>query len=330
MGRSFLIIQTAFTGDAILLTSLLEKLHETNPDIILDILVRKGNETLFSNHPFVRETLVWDKKKNKYKNLFKTLKEIRKRKYDVVVNLQRFTSTGIITAFSAAREKIGFNKNPLSFLFTKKIKHLVKKGLHEIDRNQAMIADYTKGRAVRPRLYPSTADFMTVQKLKHSRYITIAPVSAWLTKTFPAYKWIELIKNFSIISPGIQFYLIGSNEEYKLAEIIRIKSEETNIINLCGSLSFLESAALMKDAEMNYVNDSAPLHLAGAMNAPVTVVYCSTVPDFGFGPLSDNSRIIETKLKLNCRPCGLHGYKECPLTHFKCAHSINIIEAISL
>ena len=330
MGRSFLIIQTAFTGDAILLTSLLEKLHETDPDIILDILVRKGNETLFSNHPFVRETLVWDKKKNKYKNLFKTLKEIRKRKYDVVVNLQRFTSTGILTAFSAAREKIGFNKNPLSFLFTKKIKHLVKKGLHEIDRNQEMISYYTKGRAVRPRLYPSTADFMTVQKLKHSHYVTIAPVSAWNTKTFPAYKWIELIKNFSIISPGIQFYLLGSNEEYKLAEIIRIKSKENNIINLCGSLSFLESAALMKDAVMNYVNDSAPLHLAGAMNAPVTVVYCSTVPDFGFGPLSDNSRIIETKLILNCRPCGLHGYKECPLTHFKCAHSINIIEAISL
>ena len=85
----------------------------------------------------------------------------------------------------------------------------------------------------------------------------------------------------------------------------------------------------MKDAEMNYVNDSAPLHLASAMNAPVTVVYCSTIPDFGFGPLSDNSRIIETKINLNCRPCGLHGYKECPLTHFKCAHSIDIIEAIS-
>ena len=84
----------------------------------------------------------------------------------------------------------------------------------------------------------------------------------------------------------------------------------------------------MKDAEMNYVNDSAPLHLAGAMNASVTVIYCSTVPDFGFGPLSDNSRIVETKIKLNCRPCGLHGYRECPLTHFKCAHSIKIEEVV--
>ncbi len=330
MSQSFLIIQTAFTGDAILLTSLTEKLHETNPEYKIDVLVRKGNESLFSNHPYVREILIWDKKKNKYNNLFKILKEIRKRKYDVIVNLQRYASTGILTAFSLAKDKIGFNKNPLSFLFTKQIKHEVKNGLHEIDRNQVMIEKYTKGKASRPRLYPSAIDFNKVEKYKNNSFITIAPVSAWFTKTLPAYKWIELIKNYNIRFPGIQCYLLGSNDEFNLAEIIRLKSEEKNIINLCGSLSFLESAALMKNAEMNYVNDSAPLHLAGAMNAPVTVVYCSTVPDFGFGPLSDKSKIIETKIKLNCRPCGLHGYKECPLTHFKCAHSINIEEAISL
>ena len=169
MSRSFLIIQTAYTGDAILLTSLLEKLYKTDPEIKLDILVRKGNESLFINHPFAREILVWDKKKNKYLNLFKTLTEIRKRKYDVVVNLQRFSSTGILTAFSSAKETIGFNKNPLSFLFSKKIKHLVKDGLHEIDRNQLLINNYSDGIPERPRLYPSSSDFMTVEKLKHGR-----------------------------------------------------------------------------------------------------------------------------------------------------------------
>jgi ADP-heptose:LPS heptosyltransferase len=45
----------------------------------------------------------------------------------------------------------------------------------------------------------------------------------------------------------------------------------------------------MKDAAMNYVNDSAPMHFASAVNAPVTAVYCSTIPAFGFGPLSDRS-----------------------------------------
>jgi len=91
---------------------------------------------------------------------------------------------------------------------------------------------------------------------------------------------------------------------------------------LSGKLTFMQSAALMRDAVMNFVNDSAPQHFASAMNAPVTAIFCSTVPAFGFGPLSDNSAIIETDEKLSCKPCGLHGFKSCPEKHFKCALTI--------
>lgn len=63
----------------------------------------------------------------------------------------------------------------------------------------------------------------------------------------------------------------------------------------------------MHDAQMNYVNDSAPMHLASAMNAPTAAIFCSTIPEFGFGPLSDDSRVIQIQKPLACRPCGLHG-----------------------
>ena len=74
--------------------------------------------------------------------------------------------------------------------------------------------------------------------------------------------------------------------------------------------------------KLNFVNDSAPMHLASSVNAPVTAIFCSTVTSFGFGPLSDNSVVLETDEKLDCRPCGLHGLRECPEKHFKCAISI--------
>ena len=62
------------------------------------------------------------------------------------------------------------------------------------------------------------------------------------------------------------------------------------------------------------------------MNAPVTVFFCSTVPEFGFGPLSDKTTIIQVKEQLDCRPCGLHGYKSCPKGHFKCGNEIDLTE----
>ena len=88
-------------------------------------------------------------------------------------------------------------------------------------------------------------------------------------------------------------------------------------------------AALMEGAAMNYVNDSAPLHIASAMNAPVTAVFCSTVPAFGFGPLRENGRVVETTEKLDCRPCGLHGHRACPKGHFRCALGIGVEQVVA-
>ena len=86
--QKFLLIQTAFTGDVVLATALIEKLNRFFPGAQIDFLVRKGNEGLLCNHPFLHEVLVWNKKENKRKNLFGLLKKIRGNKYDTIINMQ--------------------------------------------------------------------------------------------------------------------------------------------------------------------------------------------------------------------------------------------------
>jgi heptosyltransferase-2 len=312
-----LIIQTAFIGDVILATALVEKLSAFSSDAQIDFLLRKGNETILANNPHIREILIWDKKNGKYRNLRQMLKRIRSRKYDVVVNVQRFISTGVLAAFSGAKRIIGFEKNPLSFLFTNKVKHVIgskEHPVHEVQRNLALISELTDGSMVRPKVYPSEKDFQQVKT--EGSYVTMAPASVWFTKQLPVPKWLEAI---ALLPAEVSVYLIGGREDIPLCEAIRRSSGRDNVFNLAGRLSLMESAALMKNALMNIVNDSAPLHLASAVNAPVTAVFCSTIPTFGFGPLSDQSTIIETKLALDCRPCGLHGFRRCPKGHFRCA-----------
>jgi heptosyltransferase-2 len=97
--QKFLVIQTAFIGDVVLATGLIEKLHQHFPEASIDFLVRKGNESLLTNHPFLHEVLVWDKRERKQVNLLKMLGRIRRNKYDKVINVQRFAATGILTAF---------------------------------------------------------------------------------------------------------------------------------------------------------------------------------------------------------------------------------------
>jgi heptosyltransferase-2 len=321
--KKFLIIQTAFIGDVVLATAVAEKLHEYFPGASIDFMLRKGNESLLEEHPYIRKILVWDKKREKYSGLFRLLKTVRKEEYDEVINMQRFGSTGFLTAFSGARHTSGFDKNPFSFLFSRKVPHEITamgQPLHEVDRNQLLIAHITGPQAAKPRLYPNKVALETVAPYKQRPYICIAPASVWFTKQYPKEKWISFLK---ALPATLQVYIIGAPGDAVLAdEITREAGSGTNIISLCGKLSLLQSAALQLDARMNYVNDSGPLHFASAVNAPVTAIYCSTVPSFGFGPLSDQRFIVETPIPLNCRPCGLHGWPACPLGHFHCAHYI--------
>jgi len=303
----------------------LESLHRELPDAELHFLVRKGNESLFKGHPFLENLLVWDKKDGKYSKLFQLLKLIRSEEYDVIVNLQRFAASGFLTVFSGAKRTIGFSKNPLSIFFSTRVPHIIdpsgELSSHEVDRNHLLIASLVKGEASKPKLYPTKTDEEHLKSFNiHGNYICIAPASVWFTKQFPVEKWAEFVAS---LDGKLKVYLIGAPGDNVICEELIRLSKSQHIESLCGKLSLLQSAALMRGAKMNYVNDSAPMHLCSAVNAPVTAVYCSTIPEFGFGPLSEDSHIVQVEEPLSCRPCGLHGFKSCPKGHFNCAQHID-------
>jgi heptosyltransferase-2 len=325
--KKILVIQTAFIGDVVLATALIENLHQQLPEVKIDILVRKGNESLFESHPFLNQVLVWDKKNNKYQNWVGLLFKIRSRQYDVVLNAQRFAATGAWTAFSKAKIKIGFDKNPFSFLFTNTVVHqFSEKGQHEIDRNHQLLSCLFETKVAMPKLYPTASDELAVINYQQTPYLCIAPASVWFTKQFSSEKWVDLINQIPFEGP---IYLIGGPGDKLLCDQILQKINRKSVVNLAGRLSFLASAALQKKAVLNYVNDSAPMHFASAVNASVVAVYCSTLPNFGFGPLSDHSFIVQTNEALSCRPCGIHGKKQCPLKHFDCAKTIKMDQLIA-
>jgi heptosyltransferase-2 len=315
-----LVIQTAFLGDVILASPVWENLHAAFPHAQIDVVVKKGNESLLTAHPFLHQVFVFDKQQ-KFKNLLGLAKTLREQHYDLVINLQRFTSSGILTLLAKGKESRGFEKNPLSIFFSKRFKHEMKPNWHEVDRNLSLISDLVPIPIRRPQLYPSKEDSNSIQVFQEVPYYCLAPTSVWFTKQAPQEIWLALIEKLSQTKD--QIFLLGAPSDRAYLDEIVKKTSSMNVINLAGKLTLLQSAALMADAKHNYVNDSGPLHLASATNATVSAFFCSTVPEFGFGPLSDQSNIIEVK-NLDCRPCGLHGHKSCPKGHFKCGRALQL------
>jgi ADP-heptose:LPS heptosyltransferase len=317
--KKILIIQTAFLGDVVLATAVAEKLRRFFPQGSIHMLVRKGNESLLNEHPFLR-VLVWDKKKGKLKNMFKLIGQIRKEKYDHVINLQRFASSGLMTVFSGAKETVGFDKNPLSFFFTRCVEHRIgskqHSAPHEVERCLKTIEHFTDTTTASPQLYPTSFDREKVEAYCQKPFITISPASVWFTKQAPEKVWITFLSQLS----GYSVYLLGAPNDRSMCERIAALSGNKHCTVLAGELSLLQSAALMSKAKMNYTNDSAPLHLCSAMQANVTALFCSTIPEFGFGPVHSNGKVVQYSKPLACRPCGLHGFKACPEKHFLCGN----------
>jgi heptosyltransferase-2 len=326
-----LLIQTAFIGDVILATALVEYLALHEPDAPLDVLVRRGNEGLLAGNPHIRRVLIWDKKSQKYPNLLKLLGQIRREDYHQVVTLQRFASTGFLTAFSGARSTVGFAENPFSRFFGRRVPHVIGDGTHEVARNlQLLTAKFSDlaPASVRPRLYPTPADEAAAAPYAAvGEYLCLAPTSVWFTKQYPEEKWLELL---AALPAGLPVYLLGGPPDAAACERLASLASRPGLVNLSGKLSLLASAALMRGAVLNYVNDSAPLHLCSAVDAPVCAIFCSTVPAFGFGPLSSFARVVEHSGPLACRPCGLHGHARCPLGHFRCAREIDTAQLLAV
>ena len=322
-----LIIQTAFLGDAVLITSLLEKIRVESPSSTIHLLVRKGLEDIFKSYPQGNFGQVWTyDKSNKLKSWWALRNELTKEKFDQVFVAQRFFGMGLLSISIGAKKVVGFDKNPLSLFFDEKIKHEFGQGKHETERNTELLASWLGPQLHKPFLNASHFNNLPVD-LQAKKYLSISPGSVWETKRFPVHKWIEFIR---LLPLDQEIVLMGSAAEKHLSDEIEqaFMGSSRHISNACGRFNLQEAIAVYQQSQMSFVNDSGPLHICSALNTPTVAIFCSTIPAFGFGPLAEQNKIIEVKVKLACRPCGDHGKKSCPEIHFNCANSIDVHEML--
>jgi heptosyltransferase-2 len=310
-----LIIQTAFLGDAVLVTSLLEKIRNESPETEIHLLVRKGNESIFQayTHPCLARVWTYDKS-NKRASWLDLRTNLKQESFDKVFVVQRFFGMGLLSLMIGAKKVMGFAKNPLSWFFTKAYPHPFGNGIHEVERNTALLSDWLGDKVYKPFLNPSQV------RVPAKNYICISPGSVWETKRLPIQKWIDFIH---LLPRDQAIVLMGSPNETHLSDEIEHACDGWPIFNETGKHALLASTSIFAQSKGNFVNDSGPMHLSSAVNAPTVAVFCSTIPDFGFGPLADHSQIIEVSEKLDCRPCGDHGKKNCPLGHYACGNYIS-------
>ena len=326
-----LLLQPAFLGDVVLSTAVLESWHAARPDDPISVLVRKEAAGLFEEHPFVQQVHVWDRRGwSKYPRLLALYSACRKQGPDRVVNLHRYGSMAWLAGRVGAANTAVFEGTPLAGRRgVSAWPHAIGDGRHETERNHALIAGQVgpfDAARDRPRLHPSVAH-RTAVRTWPAKTAILAPSSVWATKRWPESHWSALVD--ALHEEDREVVMMGGPGDDRLLEAIAIRCSRRPHV-MAGQLSLLGSASLMASATVVVSNDSAPLHMAGAVGAPVVGVFCSTTPALGFGALPGDierghaENVEVPSGELACKPCGLHGKKCCPESHFQCGTGLSV------
>ncbi len=321
--RRILIVQTAFLGDVILVTPLIAAAHERFPQAEIDALVLPQTQIALQNNPHIRQVLLFDKRTDKLRSFWKTLKEIRKNHYDAAITPHSSTTTALLLFLAGIKIRVGFNRWTARYFLTHKAPHPAR-GMHKIDKNMGLLTALDgKSQQAATALYPSEADRQKAAGLLQpllqdgQPLIALAPGSVWFTKRWPARHYSALSRLLADAGYGLVF--IGAPDEQELcAQVIRQSGADA--LNLAGELSILESAAVIGRCDLIICNDSGALHLANAMQTDVFAFFGPTVQSIGYYPYRKNDRVFE--LEMDCRPCGSHGANTCPLGHHHCMENI--------
>ncbi|MBN1154585.1 lipopolysaccharide heptosyltransferase II [candidate division KSB1 bacterium] len=316
--KKILVIQTAFLGDVIMSTPIFKGLKTIYPDVKIDVVVTKQNKDILKNNPHINEIIVFNKKNifDKIVNMIRLIYRFRKTRYGLAVSVQGSFTSSLLMILSGISKRVGFYRqklltNPVS----------IPKGLHIRERVGLLLQELKRSEYdLDTELFTSRDDRNKMDEIvkKEGNFrLGIAPGSIRETKKWPYHYFIALLNELPY---NIDVYLIGGPGDINLAQQILSRTINKNIQNTIGSLSLLESTELISRMDLMLTNDSAPLHMANAVNTPVFAFFGPTVRRFGCYPYREKDRILE--VDLYCRPCGKHGEKRCPEKHFKCMKNL--------
>ena len=328
MPEKFLIIQTAFIGDAILTLPMIQVLKEKFPDAKIDVVAIPSTKEIFLSSPVVNEVFVFFKR-TKHKSIFATIKfalNLRKTNYAKIISPHRSFRSSLLVLIAAGKGSIGYKKSALSLIY--KIRKDYYSDCHEVERNLILIdADTSKEKwKIKPELFISDEIKTKIENLLagfgNRKVAAIAPGSVWETKKYPKEYFAEIIKLLSGL--GVLSILIGGKDDENLCSEIASLSG-TDCFSLSGKLCISESVELLKHCKVLISNDSAPTHMGMIADIPTVTIFCSTVPEFGFYPYNKKSISLSYD-KLECKPCGIHGHKVCPTGTFDCAKKLKPLD----
>lgn len=320
--KRILVVKLRHLGDVLLTTPVFSQLKRAIPRAEIDAYIYEEARPMLEGHPAISGVIGYDRNWKKKGFLYRFYKElslmrmIRKKGYDLVVNLTEGDRGVFIAKISKAKIRVGFS--PKGKWQKKFITHVVKHcpGLrHTVERN----LDALRRIGIFPKedereLFFQIKDDLLEsmrEKVGKAPFILIHPTSRWRFKCWSIANMRTLIEH--LLMMGKKVVLTAGPDLIETAMVETI-AEGLNVDVFAGKTTLKELGALILLSELLICVDSVPLHMASALKSPVVALFGPT-SDVTWGPwMNPKARIVSQNF--SCRPCYMDGcggskYSDC-------------------
>jgi lipopolysaccharide heptosyltransferase I len=344
-----LLIKPSALGDVIHTIPLLVKLRARYPRAIIDWLITPENAEIVRHHPSLSNVVIFARRDfskqgqrwRAVQTFLDLLKQIRRKRYDLVIDMHGQVRSALFALISGARVRIGFDR-PIKFGRTISDEHDLKNipnrgwrgaregswlaythriaiptlDVHAIDR-YLWVAPLLGLDDQQPDLtiYISSDTTLKVERLLEEHgvpaskpLVVLVPGTIWETKHWTVEGFAGVARHF--LREGFSVALAGTKRDQLRCR--QIAAAAAGTCDLCGKTTPADLAALIRRAEVAVTNDSGSMHLAASLAKPMVSIFGPTNP-VHIGPYQRPESVV--RIDLPCSPCNFRRLSQCPFNH---------------
>jgi len=319
-----LILRLSSIGDIVLTTPVIRCLKQQLPNCELHFLVKSQFETVLKHNPYIDQLHLFNG------NLIENTSQFKKENFDWIIDLHNNQRTFLIKKRLGVKNQ-SFNKLNLEKALMVRFKwnrlpnfHIVDRYLKTVEhlgvQNDGKGLDYFIPQQDQVNLTEFGLEQKTI-----NQFVAFAIGGAHATKQMPKEKILAVCEKLPL-----PVLLLGGKKEEAVGEWILNSSLQNKVFNLCGKLNLNQSASVLQQSFWVLTHDTGLMHIAAALDKPITAIWGNTIPEFGMTayPKNEQSQSFNIQVEdLKCRPCSKIGFKECPKGHFRCMNDVSV-EAI--
>jgi heptosyltransferase-3 len=307
--RRLLVIKLRAVGDVVLSTVVLPNLRAAFPHAKLDFLAERSCRDVLEGNPNIDEVILFQRQGV---NALRMLREMRRRRYDLVIDLFGNPRSALMTFASGAKYRVGFDFRGRSYAYNILVNprgaevHNVEFNLDALRRIQIPIES-------RSLLFPLSDEERTFAEhevmrlgLNDSLVVGINPGTNRRTEQWPPEKFAELGRLASEKLSATILVFWGPGEKSLAEAIVR---EIGKRAHLAPPSSLKQLGALFTKCSIVVSNDSGPMHIAAALGVPTVGIFGPVNPRLQ-GPYGARTAYA-TKEGLDCLGCNYDTH--CPI-----------------